>query len=120
MKPNKQKPYKTSILILFLITGILPSSLCLALEEPLNKKTLDRWLDPVIIRGEQLSELLGTPIDHFFLYRYEHNGLVPIPFQVDERDAQGEFIMTAGNNLFHKFTIYINWVMHNGNDRFSE
>ena len=54
---------------------------------------MKRVLDPVIVSGAKLPALLGSPIDNIRVYAASSNGkLRPVPFQVDERDASGEYV----------------------------
>ncbi|MFC1890530.1 hypothetical protein ACFL4G_12325 [Thermodesulfobacteriota bacterium] len=63
---------------------------------PARNATLERRYDAVIISGEALAPLLGEQADMLRLYAFRRGGLHPIPFQIDERDALGEFIFTSG------------------------
>lgn len=59
-------------------------------------RPLDRDVDPVVIKGEQLKTLLGKPIASIRVAAVRANGLEPVPFQVDERDEDNEYVFTAG------------------------
>ena len=58
--------------------------------------TLDRELDPVVVRGDRLVDLAGRPIDRLGLFASVDGALSPIPFQIDERDADGDFVFPYG------------------------
>ncbi len=60
-------------------------------------KSLTRTLDPLIATGDQ-TDLCGDPIAHYRLYAIQNKSLTPIPFQIDERDEKGNFILTDGGN----------------------
>jgi hypothetical protein len=61
-------------------------------ESPLSHR-----LGPVIVRGSALpASILGKPISRYRLFADRGRGLVPVPFQVDERDGSGELIPKAG------------------------
>ena len=55
-------------------------------------KTLDRTADPIIIEGEHFPDLLSTEISHLRLFSFLHGRLAPIPFQVDQRDSNGNWV----------------------------
>ncbi len=55
--------------------------------------TLDRDLDKVVIPGKQLKKVKGKPIADLRLMVFKDGSLAPIPFQVDERQANGDFVM---------------------------
>ncbi len=61
-------------------------------------KTLDRDLEPVIIKGAGVGLLRGTPVEHLFVYTYtgtDWGG--QIPSQVDKITASGGYTSTGGN-----------------------
>lgn len=72
----------------------------------LLKRTITRQVDPIIVKGEDLSKFLGKKINSLYLYANRgqtppKSGLdvgsdpdqfVPIPFQIDRRDSQGDLI----------------------------
>lgn len=47
----------------------------------------------VVLSGDDLMPLLGTPLRQLALLKLSPNGLTPIVFQVDRRDAQGRYIV---------------------------
>ena len=57
---------------------------------------LDRPIDPVAIEGARVPEVLGRPIASLRVAAWRDGGWVPIPFQVDERDAKGGWVYSAG------------------------
>jgi len=61
-------------------------------------KSLQRRFDPVIVTGQTCS-LTGEPILHYGLYALKENRLIPIPFQIDEKDEDGKFILTHGKHI---------------------
>lgn len=81
----------TAALALCLLLGPLSAA---AVSE--SAATLQRRYDTVIIRGEDLAPFLGAPADLLRLYSFRKDGLHPLPFQVDERDADGEFVFNSG------------------------
>ena len=53
--------------------------------------TLDRTLEPVIVKGADLPDFLGAPVEHLFVYAYRDGAWVQIPAQVDEVTAEGKY-----------------------------
>ncbi len=97
MKPKHQQQGPGNIKIIVLIFFLfLLSRPFISHAEPAAGRSLDRELDPVIVIGEKLYHLLGASIEHLALLKYEDNNFEPIPFQVDEKDSEGRFIMTQG------------------------
>jgi hypothetical protein len=63
-------------------------------------KTLDRDLEPVILRGSQVANLLDTPVEDLFVYTFNGNSLSgQIPVQVDEVTAGGSYTTTEDGLL---------------------
>ncbi len=60
-------------------------------------KTLQRQYDIVTINGSLLSRLAGKDISHLRLYACSAGKLLPIPYQIDERDPAGEYVFTGGD-----------------------
>ncbi len=60
------------------------------------KKNLQRRYDAVIIRGEYLGPIEGTSITALRLYAFKQGSFQPIPFQIDERDPEGGYVLTSG------------------------
>ncbi len=59
-------------------------------------KTLTRQHDPMIIKGDLLPSMHGLQIENFRLFAHDGNGFIVIPFQIDERDAEGAFVYSEG------------------------
>jgi hypothetical protein len=57
-----------------------------------GRTNLERRVDPVTIDGEHFPNLLGTQIGHLRLFAFRHGMPVPIPFQVDQRDSNGDWV----------------------------
>ena len=55
-----------------------------------------RELEPVLVPGADLASLRGALIDRLGLFALAGGALVEIPFQIDERDPDGNWVMTAG------------------------
>lgn len=59
-------------------------------------RTLPRQYDVLKVNGDLLRLFEGVPIDRLSLLALRGGVLGPIPFQIDERDRQGHYVMTAG------------------------
>lgn len=59
-------------------------------------RTLSRAVGYTDVPGERVPQLLGEPIDRIGLYAWRGDELAPIPFQIDERDANGRWILPQG------------------------
>ncbi|MDA8139227.1 MAG: hypothetical protein M0036_11305 [Desulfobacteraceae bacterium] len=63
--------------------------------DPQGTKTIARVLDPVIVTGGACG-LTGQPVAHYGLYAFKDNQLRPIPFQIDEKNKDGQFVLAHG------------------------
>lgn len=61
-----------------------------------GEKTLSRRYDPIVVPGDLVPLFDGLPIENFRLYAYDSAQLSVIPFQIDERDPEGEFVLAGG------------------------
>ena len=52
--------------------------------------------DAVVITGEQLKPFLGTPINSLSLLVWQGGKFIPIPFQMDEKTQEGEYVFPNG------------------------
>ena len=52
--------------------------------------------DGVVVRGKQIPDLLNEKISGLSLMRWNGKGFEPIPFQVDEKTPEGNFIYQYG------------------------
>lgn len=52
--------------------------------------------DYIEVGGELLRRFSGTPIKRLSLLALKEGALTPIPFQIDERDPEGSYVMTGG------------------------
>jgi len=64
----------------------------------LAPKTLTRTADHVLVTGTLLPTAKGLKIDNFRLYSYRADVLEPIPFQIDERDERGWYVLGQGEH----------------------
>ena len=67
-----------------------------ASEKFSSPKTLERRFDPVVVSGDLLPQLHGLQIEGLRLFAHDGKHFKVIPFQVDERDPEGEFVYTEG------------------------
>jgi len=58
------------------------------------QKTLIRKNDPLVVSGDLISLFHGVQNQHLRLFSHNGNQFSVIPFQIDERDPEGEFILT--------------------------
>ncbi len=54
--------------------------------------SLARQHDPVVVGGDLLSDLAGDALDTIFVYAYQGGVPGQIPFQFDERNADGRYV----------------------------
>ncbi len=59
-------------------------------------RPLSRDVDPVILTGAQLKTFLGKSNASIRLSAVRANGLEPIPYQIDERNKDNDYVFTAG------------------------
>ena len=55
-------------------------------------KTLQRVTDPVIVSGKDLPQLIGKDIAHIRVFAFRNGKAVAIPFQIDQRDSNGQWV----------------------------
>jgi len=63
---------------------------------PPESKTFRRWPDPVVADCGLFPRLLGKEVRFLRLYARRDGAFLPIPFQVDEKDAKGNFVLLSG------------------------
>ena len=54
--------------------------------------------DAVVIKGKNLPDALGELISKLGLMRWTGKAFEPVPFQIDEKTAEGASIYTDGKN----------------------
>lgn len=64
-----------------------------------QNKSLDRDLEPVVIAGSAFPDFQGAPVSDLFAYVFRNNTQTweQIPFQIDERDASGNYFNPNGD-----------------------
>jgi hypothetical protein len=90
-----------ALLLPMVVSAVLISqTVAAATVQATQAKTLDRNEEPVIVKGSQVSALLGAPVDDLFLYTFSGNSLNgQIPVQVDEVTAAGNYTTTEDGLL---------------------
>jgi len=63
----------------------------------LVQKTLTRKNDPLVLPGDLLSIFHGVKNTRLRLFAHDGHDFGVVPFQTDERDPHGEFILTHGD-----------------------
>lgn len=89
-------PVNKTALIFFLAAFLIsaPDAFCKIVKE----KDLKRQHDVVLIRGDALKRFLGDPVDKLRLYSFKDGAFQPVPFQIDERDAQNNYVVDEGKD----------------------
>ncbi len=59
-------------------------------------RTLSRRFDVVAVTGDHLAPLHQRPIESLRLFRLREGRLEAIPFQIDEKDPSGRYVLTGG------------------------
>lgn len=84
---------KKLITVIFCLSLLVPAGPIAA--EAVNAKTLMREFDPVVVSGRSCG-LTGGPLAGYNLYAFKEDRLFPIPFQIDEKDDAGRFVLRCG------------------------
>jgi len=61
-----------------------------------NKSPLGYREDAVVVKGKEIASMLGTEIGRLSLFRWNGKNFETIPFQIDEKTAEGNFIFSNG------------------------
>ncbi|MCX5867549.1 MAG: hypothetical protein NT009_08785 [Proteobacteria bacterium] len=88
---------KPLLAVLFFIASLILAGEAKALDSKtvvLEKKTLTRAEDFVVVYGKTLRKSLGEDIGQLGLFAFHEGKLVPIPFQIDEINKEGEWVLT--------------------------
>ncbi len=62
-----------------------------------DMKGISRIIDPITLTGKDLSRLLGRPIKSLRMVSLKHDEIIPIPFQIDEKDQDGNYIFRTSD-----------------------
>ncbi len=68
---------------------------------PAFAKTMTRQADVVIVKGAKLTGLTGQPVDNIGLFAASGGSLLPMPFQIDERNEAGDLVLPSGPEGFN-------------------
>lgn len=93
--------YKLSffLLTLFVLSGLILISQTVAGAVSVPK-TLDRDLEPVVIKGSNVGRFAGVPVQQLFVYTYTGSSWgEQIPVQIDEVTAAGSYTLIEDNVL---------------------
>jgi len=60
-------------------------------------KRFARQIDPIVLPGERLPSCLGLPIQSLRLAAVQSGRLLPIPFQIDEKDPDGIYVFRSSD-----------------------
>jgi len=71
---------------------VIPCSQVALAQRASGEKTLQRTVDPVIISAENLPDLIGIDIDSIRVFAFQKGEVVPVPFQIDQRDSKGDWV----------------------------
>ena len=52
-------------------------------------RDLDRQIDPVEVAGHDISPLIGAATNNIRVYASRNKKLLPIPFQIDQKNSEG-------------------------------
>ena len=69
-----------------------------AIADQTQTKSLNRTIDPVVVSGRECG-LTGKALANYGLYAFREQKLLPVPFQIDEKNDGGEFILKNGKQL---------------------
>ena len=93
---NRTLPSRTGTILALLLT--IFAALAIALnsataQAPTGGTEIERPHDPAVINGADLPAFLNQPISTLSLYAYDGVTWRAIPFQVDEVDSLGNFVL---------------------------
>ncbi len=60
------------------------------------RKTITRQTDPVVVKGKEFPEMKGRALEGFRLFTFRRGQWEPIPFQIDEVDGDGFYVLPLG------------------------
>ena len=81
-------PAKLPVTIFMLSLSAWPiATLCNDLSD------FERKIEPVEVSGHVLSSMIGVPTENIRVYASRNNKLLPIPFQIDQKNAAGDWVM---------------------------
>ncbi len=93
MNPKALKLACNLVLVYFACTFPLPAHAKIT-----KAKTLKRTYDAVSVDGSALRQMAGKPLEKLRLYSFLDGKFVPVPFQIDEKDAQNNYVLEQGSD----------------------
>lgn len=60
-----------------------------------GERTLTRTEDPIVVTGDELASFQGMPIESLRLYAWRGGQWSPVPYQIDEKDPDGNFVISS-------------------------
>ena len=85
--------FQTQLLCLILFAT---TSLFMSATSAYADKTISHTADPIIVKGTKLQAVLGLRIENIGLFAVQNNKLVPIPYQIDQRDSFDRIVLPQG------------------------
>lgn len=82
---------KGLLTVIFLFNTAFSAALA---ETGSEGKTLTRVDDFIVVKGKQLRKNIGKRIENLSLFAARNGEVKPIPFQIDEIDPDGEWVLT--------------------------
>ena len=70
-----------------------------ASQVPLAAAAVNRPQDPVVVKGANFSAFSGTLLDDLVLHAYRSGNWTAIPFQIDEVNITGTYVISDGGLL---------------------
>ncbi|MEW6442750.1 MAG: hypothetical protein AB1640_17570 [bacterium] len=66
--------------------------------DPIATRDLSRTRDPIVLRGAAVRPMLGLALCGFRLFAARGGSLDPVPFQIDEVDEDGLYVLPRGKD----------------------
>lgn len=76
---------KTAYVLIYIILFFTCNNIMAAQPE-------QKLLIPVIVEGEQIKQLSGKKIEHIRAYAFKNGKPILIPFQIDQKDSEGNWV----------------------------
>lgn len=81
------------------LTGVV---ICCCFNLPVTAQetrscNLSRSVDPLVMTTKKLQEFSGAEISRVGLFNYRDGAFAPIPFQIDEKDEDDEWVLPLGD-----------------------
>jgi len=65
-------------------------------DEKASGGMMTRSADPVVIKGKEFPSMKGLGLDGFRLFVFSRGQWQPVPFQIDEMDGDGFYVLPSG------------------------